>query len=369
MKNSVLLILVLLSHCLIARQSGELHNYSGKSKEIYPSPDICFQLGFAPDTVAEKTISSIMEQIGLKPNFLLRQCDHYNGAAALTISDPSIKYARYIVYDSQFLSRLSNNAETDWAAVSVFAHEVAHHLYGHTYNSANKNHEFELRCDRFSGFALQKLGATLEQALAGMNAYGYKEETSTHPAIHKRLEAIREGWQDANQLAAKFRQDAKEADYQTIAKKWFLQAYNLNGETKKIYLQKIALYTSAINIKEDYWIAYRNRAKYFNKLKQYSLALEDADQVIAINPTYWNAYAEKGAAHFGLEEYEEALEAFSKAIEGRQRPHANDYAARGWIYHRKGNRKAAKKDLEKAIELRPGWQDAINKLKVIRRGK
>lgn len=68
---------------------------------------------------------------------------------------------RYIVYDNAFMDRISGRS-SDWAALSILAHEIGHTLTGSTDlpNSRKK----ELEADRFSGFVMYKMGATFYQA-------------------------------------------------------------------------------------------------------------------------------------------------------------------------------------------------------------
>ena len=74
--------------------------------------------------------------------------------------------------------------------VSIFAHEIGHHLNGHTLFfalNAEGRRDNELQADKFSGFLMQKLGATIEQAQAGINILGSEDDSDTHPSKEKRL--------------------------------------------------------------------------------------------------------------------------------------------------------------------------------------
>jgi len=54
-----------------------------------------------------------------------------------------------------------------------------------------------LAADLFSGKILSKLGATLEEAQSGINAIS-KDKSDFMPAISVRLEAVKNGWEEAN---------------------------------------------------------------------------------------------------------------------------------------------------------------------------
>lgn len=111
---------------------------------------------------------------------------------------------RAIVYNPSFFEEIAADAGTDWAAVSVLAHELGHHHYGHVVegvrgfpSAVSRRHELE--ADYFSGYVLSKLGTTLEEAEAAQRTYFDEHATATHPASPERLLAIAAGWRDAQQ--------------------------------------------------------------------------------------------------------------------------------------------------------------------------
>lgn len=105
-----------------------------------------------------------------------------------------------IAYNPRFMATVLDSTRTDWGAVSIFAHEVAHHLLGHTIDPASVRPGDELACDRYSGFVLHGMGATLGEALAFKSVIGDPHGTRRHPSKHARLEPIRQGWEEACRL-------------------------------------------------------------------------------------------------------------------------------------------------------------------------
>src|SRR5262249_16810973 len=101
---------------------------------------------------------------------------------------------RYILYNRDFISRVVDSTKTDWAAISIIAHEIGHHLNGDTLESDGSRPEIELDADRFSGNVLFKMGATLAQAQAAIIAVASEQATKTHPKKSTRLAAIQDGW-------------------------------------------------------------------------------------------------------------------------------------------------------------------------------
>ena len=110
---------------------------------------------------------------------------------------------RYISYNPQFIQRLRIQTETDWSAYSVLAHEIGHHLAGHTEKNGKTNPGNELVADHFSGFILQRMGATLEQAesaLLNLEKIGGITDTVHHPPVKSRITSLAEGWMQAASL-------------------------------------------------------------------------------------------------------------------------------------------------------------------------
>lgn len=112
-----------------------------------------------------------------------------------------------IVYNPAFLSEVTSRAGTAWAAVSVIAHEIGHHYYGHSRDRidtlpSDVLHQRELDADYFSGFALARMGATIEEAEAAQQTLFDDHGTPTHPGSLDRLHAIQAGWLDGRDFEA-----------------------------------------------------------------------------------------------------------------------------------------------------------------------
>jgi TPR repeat protein len=156
--------------------------------------DACSQLGFSGDEDAEIAVDKILDQIGLYRNFTIQECPDINNAVAKNIEISPGHKERYILYDATFFSRMDDKAGNDWAAVSILAHEIGHHLKGHALNNEGSNHQFEIESDNWSGWVLAKMGATLEESQSAIQTLRYEKATRTHPAKIDRLAAIKKGW-------------------------------------------------------------------------------------------------------------------------------------------------------------------------------
>lgn len=146
---------------------------------------------FSSDKEAEKVISRIVRASGLAQNFEVRAAGVPNAAAVIRGD------VRYILYDQYFMHSTRKSTGSVWAPMSIMAHEVGHHLNGHTLDNRGSRPSIELQADYYSGFVLQKMGATLDEARVAMEKIGSPDGSSTHPARHDRLAAIGNGWMEA----------------------------------------------------------------------------------------------------------------------------------------------------------------------------
>ncbi|MFD2784523.1 membrane-binding protein [Hymenobacter rubripertinctus] len=155
-----------------------------------------------PDVLRE-----ITDVVGLKPRFQLRATTEVQNAAAVVYGGQ-----RYLLYNPRFVAAVNQAGRTDWAGISILAHEMGHHLNGHTLRGGGSNPADELEADEFSGFVLRKMGAGLAQAQAGMAVVSDEQASPTHPGRQARLRAIGQGWQRASQqIAASTRAGAPSA--------------------------------------------------------------------------------------------------------------------------------------------------------------
>lgn len=138
---------------------------------------------------ASGIVKGMLDTIKWKENFTLRQQNGINNAYATVIQNK-----RWIVYDNDFLENLDSYAATKWASISVLAHEVGHHYYNHVVSGQGSTIPREIEADAFSGYVMQKLGASLDQSIAAMKTIATDKASATHPAKADRLASITKGW-------------------------------------------------------------------------------------------------------------------------------------------------------------------------------
>lgn len=138
-------------------------------------------------------INSIVKFTGISPNFKIFGASINNAVATI------INNERYILYDPELLSYTDYKSNSYWASMSILAHEIGHHLSGHTLNHVGSNYKDELEADKYSGFILFKLGASLSEATNAINMLGSNTASQTHPSKKDRIDAITQGWYEASQ--------------------------------------------------------------------------------------------------------------------------------------------------------------------------
>ncbi len=146
---------------------------------------------FTSSEDAEKIITGIMDVVGLEPNFTIKIANVPNVEANIR------HHQRYILYNPEFIRQVNIATQDKWASIFILAHEIGHHLNGHTILGINSRPEIELEADQFAGFVLCKMGATLGQAQLAMHYISNREASKTHPARMDRLAAIAKGWNKA----------------------------------------------------------------------------------------------------------------------------------------------------------------------------
>jgi hypothetical protein len=141
---------------------------------------------------ARDIVKNMLDTIKWKENFSLREQNGINNAYATILQNK-----RWIIYDNDFLENIDTYAATKWASISVLAHEMGHHYYNHVVSGRGSTIPTEIEADGFSGYMMNKLGATLAQSIAAMKTIATDKASSTHPAKADRVASITKGWNAA----------------------------------------------------------------------------------------------------------------------------------------------------------------------------
>ena len=163
---------------------------------------------FDSDIEAEDALKRIMRLTGLPPNFKIRSAS-VNNACAVIKCDDAGNCDRYILYNQEFMERVKDQTNTNYSELAILAHEIAHHMAGHTLTNIGSSYDMELEADKFAGFILFKLGASFEDAKL---AYSHlsPEGSSTHPPREARIAALSNGFFEAKRSGGRVVNSTKE---------------------------------------------------------------------------------------------------------------------------------------------------------------
>ena len=260
--------------CLVFSQEDDVYNldYNNSSKVA----EICTEYkinSFNSNAEADQALSKILSVVGASKRFVIAPCENINNALAM-IRDG----IRYIIYDPAFINSISDDDSDYWANMSILAHEVGHHINGHTlvYGlSATENKIEELEADEFSGFVMAKLGATLEQASNAISAIASSgdDSYSTHPSRERRIRAITKGYNNA--INNKIVNEVALQDWEALNQR-AEEKYN-NGD----YQGAIDDYTSSIKINpKSYTYTLRGQAK--EEIDDFTGSINDFQRAVEI---------------------------------------------------------------------------------------
>lgn len=264
--------------------------------------DICNVFNVNPllaDPKAEDAVDKILAPLGLPHNFVLVSCPKIKNAIALTPNDG----IRYIVYDKEFINGVYNQS-SKWYSLSILAHEIGHHLCGHTLLQSKdlvEQKKKEIEADEFSGFILSKLGATLQEAQSAVvvNSNNEDDSYSTHPSLNKRLLAIERGFlkeQGKAPIANVTTEESAESIFQKA------KTFQRNGKLE----QALMLYNKVIEIDSKFYKAYNNRGVCKSDKGDYQGAIEDYSISISIFSNS-NAYCNRGNCYRRIKKYDLAM--------------------------------------------------------------
>lgn len=194
MKHTILLTVVsLFTTAVMAQQPGRIGNHDAVSNWTPSASTTTIASVAEGRQIAEE----IINVLGLKSNFEVMETRQIPNAAAVTYGGK-----RFVLYNGNFINNLIRTTGTRWAAISVLAHEIGHHLNGHTISGGSSQPAIELEADEFSGFVLRKMGASLSEAQAAMKTIATARASRTHPGQYDRLVSIEKGWNQADAQVA-----------------------------------------------------------------------------------------------------------------------------------------------------------------------
>ena len=304
--------LILVTSLLVYSQYS--HSQScAYDRSLDESTELCTALSgksYVSSAGADQALNKILSAIGASKRFILKECDGVNNASAA-----AYKGIRYIFYNKTFMNQIISRTD-NWSNLSILAHEVGHHINGHTMDIVlyasdvvkkeplEESRKQELEADEFSGFVLAQLGATKEQALQVMKVISSDEDDSksTHPARYKRLRAITTGYQKGLSMKGKPRV--------TVVRD---TVYRSKVETKTVYKTRIERDTVYIERKETYEDFFYKGMELLLKGKS-TEAIGQLTRSLEMNNNFPAAHNNLGLAYSEIGKKEASLAAFKKAV-------------------------------------------------------
>ena len=308
------------------------------------------------DSEASKIIEDILELTGFPKVFSIMQCEGAENAFATTINEE-----RFIIYSKEFFNNITNSQGSySWENVSILAHEIGHHVYGHSKDcnslslSKEQQRKMELEADKFMGIAMKRMGASLLQATAAINnlvPFEKDDTYSSHPSKSKRLNAIEQGYNDEG--TQKYLINLGEANlYKAID-------FYKSGDYRKAneFLSAVVIF----GIENDLVYSYKGKTNF--AIKNYNDALIDFDKAISFNPNSSQLYVERAKTKNKIDEYD--LGAIKDLYKAQELDPLNPY-----IYMLRGQIgslilengydgwKQVIDDFDKAVEINPEYFDA-----------
>jgi tetratricopeptide (TPR) repeat protein len=343
---------------------------------------------FGTDVEAENALDKILNAIGASKRFVLQPCNNINNAVAT-----SYKGIRYILYDRDFMN--SVNYGNNWGNLFVLAHEVGHHINGHSLDlvlyaadavgqqTLAQSRQDELEADEFAGFILAKLGGPLSAANKVISSFSSNRDDtySTHPRTSKRLAAAKRGFtkfsgvQNNNNSNVNSSNNSFDVIYysngrwegpvkttkQNVVKNGVLGTqtskrpfgkgvfiYN-NGEIYEGYFKDELISVKPL-AEENFYKAWekRNEGKHSEAIELFNSAIDGGFRAL-------DAYKLRANSKRELGDNEGAIRDYNIVI--LKEPNAFNFANRGVTKYRYKDHRGASQDLTKAIELDPtlGW--------------
>ncbi|MDL2143862.1 hypothetical protein QQY79_15145 [Flavobacterium tructae] len=196
-KKSIRLIILLffltlnsLCNGQISRDTLEIVAYSSYNNTILPNTVFVYNQSSKYDSI----INNSLELLGL-PNtdIAIKTTNDFGAFSVINRKNQN----RTFLYSPAFFDSIYSVTNTNMAIMSVCFHELAHQFYRHPLKPTSASHIYEKQADRYSGYQLCIIGATLDQALQAIQHFGNDLENETHPSRESRITEITRGYIDA----------------------------------------------------------------------------------------------------------------------------------------------------------------------------
>jgi hypothetical protein len=146
---------------------------------------------FPPDKQSLSLFSELLAKSGKDLNVVVKAANVPEVAAATNGKE------RLLLYNQFALDRFQKEGRKDWRLTMVIGHQIGHHASDHAFSLPPELRiEVELEADRFAGYLMFQLGATIADVQSLTEFFGESPQNPLFPDPKARLAATIEGWHD-----------------------------------------------------------------------------------------------------------------------------------------------------------------------------
>lgn len=156
------------------------------------STDFGFTTDLTEEIAAYKTVVNVIRETGLAQNFVILPGDVNNVKAYIEDNE------RILEYNPDFMEKLQG--DTNWHGISVLARQIGHHLSNHELENGAPSVDEEIEADKYAGFVLFKMGASLDDALKALESAMGEDSIGKGISKNARLASLTKGWNNAKIL-------------------------------------------------------------------------------------------------------------------------------------------------------------------------
>lgn len=195
MKTSILIIsLFFLFSCRAQETQNEILEIEYQSSYNNTELNERQEIGII-STFYDKIVQDVMDLIGIPNSDIEIRTTSSFGAFSVINRDCK---RRFFLYNEAFFDSVYASTKSYEAIKSICFHEIAHHFYRHPLKPKWEAHIHELIADRYSGFQMRLIGATLKESIAAMENFGNETSSHSHPEKSIRINEIKAGYFDAS---------------------------------------------------------------------------------------------------------------------------------------------------------------------------
>lgn len=188
---SLLVLCFYISSCTSDSESNsEDDYYNSDSEKVVINPINGTEL--KNDIAAYKTVVNIIRETGLAQNFIIIPGEVENVVAYIENNE------RILAFNPEFMNKVKS--DTNWHGISILAREIGHHLGNHKLKDGKPSLNEELDADRYAGYVLQKMGATLEESINALEISLNEDNKKSVISKNNRISSLIKGYNNAKLL-------------------------------------------------------------------------------------------------------------------------------------------------------------------------